>query len=558
MVSDFLIPVRIKSSDDNFVEIKDALRSGKKIKSITVRMEATHSGKVNGNNFYYTPVGMAHGVKSFFGAPVTIEHDENSPIIGRVLDSKYVDYKIQKIESFKDTKDSKYLTSYVKKIRDHVSNYRRMVGYKGLGHIELICKITDSDAIQKVLDGEYIGVSVGGKVDSALCSVCGTNRGQRDCGHSPGVRYDGEKAFLIGGNMTFDHVTYTKIPADKNAASSIIRDSEDVSSEIMILDFEIEQKGDSMKVNISEVSGSNQALADYAGSIGLKDFVISDAELPAADYLFSEEKTFPISDKLQASLVMGFIQDKVQEGEGLDKIIAVVQDKLKELEVEDYEKVLKEAVEAQEPDQDEGKDKNDEGKIADSATPSFTKEELVSEIVDKLRTVLTVQDDFSSSRIRALTAENKSLRDQISTLKISLKDSIVDQICSLEKISDSAKIESLKQRTIVSLQDKLQDLQAATTTVKAEDNKKDEQKETVLEEGSVTLDHIADTKVQDSQSEGEAEEKGEEAETKEFKVLDSKTFEVQYKAKVKEGGFQAGRDFIEECRKAGTLPEKFK
>lgn len=558
MVSDFLIPVRIKSSDDNFLEVKDAIRSGKKIRSITVRMEATHSGKVNGNNFYYTPGGMAHGVKSFFGAPVTIEHDENSPIIGRVLDSKYVDYKIQKIESFSDKKDSKYLTSYVNKIKDHVSSYRRMVGYKGLGHIELICKITDSDAIQKVLDGEYIGVSVGGKVDSALCSVCGTNRGQRDCGHTPGVRYDGEKAFLIGGNMTFDHVTYTKIPADKNAASSIIRDSEDVSSEIMILDFEIEQKGDSMKVKISEVSGSNQALTDYAGSIGLNGFVISDAELPVADYLFSEEKTFPISDKLQASLVMCFIKDKVQEDEGLDKIIAVVQDKLKELEVEDYEKVVKEAVEAQDQDK-ETKEDEGENKIADSGVSSFTKEELVSEIVDKLRTVLTVQDDFSSSRIRALTAENKSLRDQISTLQISLKDSIVDQICSLEKISDSAKIENLKQRTIVSLQDKLQDLQTASTPVQVEDSKKDEQNKTVLEEGSVTLDHIADTKIEDSQSKGEGEpEEKKEEETKEVKVLDSRTFEAQYKAKVKEGGFQAGRDFIEECRKEGTLPEKFK
>ena len=35
--------------------IADSLSSGQKLKSVTVRMEATHSGKPNGNNWIYTP-----------------------------------------------------------------------------------------------------------------------------------------------------------------------------------------------------------------------------------------------------------------------------------------------------------------------------------------------------------------------------------------------------------------------------------------------------------------------------------------------------------------------
>lgn len=92
-MQNFKIPVILKVNDSQFKDIKDSIDSGKKIKSITVKMEATHSGIVNGNNWYYTPDGMAKGASSFIkdsGAPVTIEHEEDSPIVGRVQQSKYV------------------------------------------------------------------------------------------------------------------------------------------------------------------------------------------------------------------------------------------------------------------------------------------------------------------------------------------------------------------------------------------------------------------------------------------------------------------------------------
>ena len=68
-MQNFKIPVILKVNDSQFKDIKDSIDSGKKIKSITVKMEATHSGIVNGNNWYYTPDGMAKGASSFIKNP---------------------------------------------------------------------------------------------------------------------------------------------------------------------------------------------------------------------------------------------------------------------------------------------------------------------------------------------------------------------------------------------------------------------------------------------------------------------------------------------------------
>ena len=60
--------------------------------------------------------------------------------------------------------------------------------------------------------------------------------------------------------------------------------------------------------------------------------------------------------------------------------------------------------------------------------------------------------------MRAIQTECRDLRAQNAELKSELKDSLVSQICNIEKIEDSATIEKLKSRTILSLKDKLEDL----------------------------------------------------------------------------------------------------
>ena len=547
-MSNFIIPVRLKT-DPGIQKIRDSIKLGDKIKSITVKMEATHSGIVNGNNWFYTPEGMSKGARSFVhptNAPVTLEHDPNSPVLGRVIDSKYISYN-QKSLNIKDRKSKNFLSE----IKDHLASVRTDRKYKGLGHIELIAKITDSDAIQRVLDGEYIGVSVGGKTNSAICSICGTDKMDEECSHKQGHFYDRQKCFLIGGDMTFDHITYTSRPADKNAASMIIKDSEDVSSSFSILDFEITTKDDSMKLNLSDVAKSNEALMAHVAELGIKDFVIEDSDsIAISDYLFGEQKTFPIATKEQAALVLDFLENKVEEGKDLEAAVTVVKDKIQELGI-DAAKVIEDMQEAS---------KEVEKAAVEAIQPGETleaiKDSIADEVVARLQSVLTVQDSFSASRIRVLTQENKHLSAQLAEMNGRLRDSLVGQICAIANIQDDDKIKQLKQRTIASLEDKLQDMRegfkAKEDETIVEDSAKEEK---ILPEASVTLDDVSETQINDSeQKQEEVKEEGAEEVAKEVKVMDSQTFGKLYKDVVRKEGFAAGKALIEKMRQEGTLP----
>ena len=96
----FEATARVSVDEEIQQRISDSLSNGAKIKSITVKMEATHSGRPNGNNWIYTPSGMMAGHKTFVTPvykPVTEEHRPDSRTLGRVISSEYIQY-----QEFKD------------------------------------------------------------------------------------------------------------------------------------------------------------------------------------------------------------------------------------------------------------------------------------------------------------------------------------------------------------------------------------------------------------------------------------------------------------------------
>ena len=540
MSDNFQIPVKLKISDESIDKIRDRLGSNEELSSITVKMEATHSGIVNGNNWFYVNDGMERGAKSFikpFFRPVTYEHLDDSPTLGRVIDAKYIDYGISP-ESIRDSS----VTGFYKNVKDYVkASSIKDSKYKGTGHIELVAKITDKVAIQKVLNREFIGVSVGGKTDKAICSVCGTDNKSGSCSHERGRIYDKQKCFYIGGLMKFDHVTYTAIPADKNATSTIIKDSEDVSTSLDILDFEITIKDNSMKYNLADLESSNDSLVEYAEKLNIKDKLSIPApeDTSAIDYLFGEAKTYPIADSLSAAVVMKFLSEEVQESEDLPSAMAIVKDKLAELGVDDYEQVIKDAAKEEEKEPEK---------------PAIDIEELVGKIVDKLQQVLTIDGGFSQSRLRAVQTECRDLHAQNAELKSELKDSLVSQICNIEKIEDSATIEKLKSRTILSLKDKLEDLNSEE---KEEDHKVEDKKEDkVLEPESANIEDKAEDDIKDSEK--NPEDKDESDETPKVEFMDSKDVKKGYKEAIRKDGLGAGPKYIQSLKEQGLVPADFK
>jgi len=84
--------------------------------------------------------------------------------------------------------------------------------------IILTVSITDPEAIQKVLDERYLTVSVGGRVERALCSVCGQDWvADGWCEHRPGEVYEGKQCTLIMKEISFYEVSFVNAPADPHA-----------------------------------------------------------------------------------------------------------------------------------------------------------------------------------------------------------------------------------------------------------------------------------------------------------------------------------------------------
>nr|DAD57541.1 MAG TPA: hypothetical protein [Bacteriophage sp.] len=493
----FETTARVSLGEEIQQRISDSLSNGAKVKSITVKMEATHSGRPNGNNWIYTPKGMYDGYRSFVSPvfkPVTEEHNPDSRTLGRVISSKYVDYG-----NISDSFNSLSPVEYLGKAKElNLDKQYRSRGYKGLGHIELVAKITDKEAIDKILDGEFGFVSVDGRVEEAYCSICSTKvNSPNRCEHRRGVKYGNEKCYYVGGKMHFDHISYVATPADSNAVATLIRDSKNSQSHLQILDFEIE-KGKQMTVGIQDINKSSEHLVEHAKTLGIKDYQLPSEEgLTVLDYVFGEQKTFPISDKLSASLAKSYFTTKISDSGDKESIITLIDEKLQELGVEDYEQVIADAIKAsEEPKEAE--------KVSDNVEQGLAQAEFDQDaLVEKVAVAISdkIQALIAGNANSYLNSQNKVLRQELANKTIelvkvqdALKESVVSQISAIEKISDSVKIEELKKRSLESLSDKLKDLQAAKTdtTEKVSDSVEKDTKEP-LEKDSVKIEDSADT-----------------------------------------------------------------
>jgi hypothetical protein len=247
---DFLNPelTRIKDDFDNargpFKPIKDSDLKDVEAKGLKVKIAATHAGIVTRNNMFYLPDKMKKAAPTFledYGKPILKHHDEKQDNIGRVIDSSYVDTSgvikdtlkdsfspdgVFSESSFHDFCEGKmpfsYQVDFVRKHFDKLVHDKTSIikngAYIGLGHIQIICDITDPDAIQKFLDGRFLTGSVGASTNRAICSICKQDYTKDgECEHVPGAEYEGRKCVLIAGDFFYDEYSVVNSPADRQS-----------------------------------------------------------------------------------------------------------------------------------------------------------------------------------------------------------------------------------------------------------------------------------------------------------------------------------------------------
>ena len=195
----------------------------RKLKLTTI---ATHSGKKINDRVYPGPKVKA-GAKTFFKSedsnfdkPFLKNHDRDSEPLGRVVNAEYV----ATLTGARWTSD--YLEPTV----------------EGSGFLKTTSVITDADAIEKFLDGRYQTVSQSATTNGAFCSKCTMDKGdlvplfstwqdsedsEHSCDHFPGDMCDGQKNFMITGDMFYQELSQVNTPADDggvHTAMELIKD----------------------------------------------------------------------------------------------------------------------------------------------------------------------------------------------------------------------------------------------------------------------------------------------------------------------------------------------
>jgi len=157
-----------------------------KLDFIDVNINATHLNYVNSNSLLYTVDAAKVGAKSWlapYKKPQLLYHDTHVDAVGRVTD-----YTIEDKATIKDEPDN---------------------------FVKLTVRITDKDAIAKVVKGIYYSCSVGSSASKVRCSHCDqilTVDGL--CEHEKGTMVDGKKVYWIVDSISYKENSFVNNPAD--------------------------------------------------------------------------------------------------------------------------------------------------------------------------------------------------------------------------------------------------------------------------------------------------------------------------------------------------------
>jgi len=191
-----------KPTDQQIDEWKDYMGSmtAADNRGLRIIMEATHSGVINRNDKFYIPSRMAEGVSTFrVGEKPTKmmkHHDPKSDPVGVIRGARFVPTIP---DNLVDNPDIQNLMSSSAPIKTQLKSIRNLWrtgifqedGWRGLGYIELIGDVYDTETIKQIHDGRFDAVSTNFRSPGAAhCLICGQNwAADGFCEHEPFESY---------------------------------------------------------------------------------------------------------------------------------------------------------------------------------------------------------------------------------------------------------------------------------------------------------------------------------------------------------------------------------
>jgi len=368
-------------------------------KSILIHLEATHSGK-NLNFGIYPEDSLSKDHETYlqdFAKPLLKNHDTNSEPLGRVVETSFGDSEIS----------------------------------DGKKAVKLKIQVTDSDAIQKFIDGRYKTFSIGASADTITCDLCKTkilsNGVFNFCGHWKGETYDvavegseeteKKTAYWRYEDMYFSEISVVNNPADRNA---------------QITKIEIDDSTqDSVKTNAKD---SKQKMID----------LINDSE----------------NDDDLLKMITDSISD--DEKEDADDTATDEDTSTKEASTEDAS--------------------TEDASTEDASTEDASTEDDNNSTDSEEETIESLKDSITEleTEVENLKVENETLKDEIESLKEKLNDKEEEnselttdkQILETENEVVLDKLSSFAKKIKNQLENRMLDLKIVTSDVEVTDEKR--------------------------------------------------------------------------------------
>lgn len=450
-----------------------------KLKSIKLKIKATHFNWINDNFLFYTENGVKKGASSWtdpYNKPQLVAHDKSKDPIGRVIG-----YEIKQVN---------------KPVKGEPKDY-----------VQLTVRLNDPDAINKVLDGRYNTVSVGSRSTRIICSECDqvlTEEGL--CEHKKGTyNEDGEVIYWKVDQIDYTEDSFVNEPADKY-------------TEIEEIDY---GKG---WTNYKDFLKKQESDSNFLEDMFMKDYKLSYStrkDLPDAAFAFvakqgdSVIRKFPANDPEHIKNGISKISQSKLEDSLKNKILASLKRKAKRFDIElsdelnvdetigidgsysedevkaivdwftsdskidliDGDEEDKEPISKQEKPLENSDNKNianlEKNELVDLVNTLNSK---IKTIEDENKVTITNKDQqigTLNSKIVELKDQVKSLEDEVNRyldkvaiLNKNVKDQIIENIIDL-KMTDNIKdtrdelVSKLSKRTVESLLDALMDLRSS-------------------------------------------------------------------------------------------------
>lgn len=215
----------INIPESTLIKLEDGVRNHKEM---LLTIDASHYGFRNRNWTVYRHDTVKNDITTYVAPkpkPIIQQHKpKHSQVFGHVIAA---DYKLTSFynEFAKNHKLEDLTTDeYIELMEDVILPYQKQnPNFNGLAYLQLVGRLNNREGIRKVIDREFLTVSIGAKPNSLVCSVCGQNQLDKICQHYGKKNND---TFMLAESLDYKELSFVDKPADPFGKIIRIHDNE--------------------------------------------------------------------------------------------------------------------------------------------------------------------------------------------------------------------------------------------------------------------------------------------------------------------------------------------